>query len=1007
MKLVRLIPASLALAAALALCADAAAYDPAYRWRTIQTEHFNIHYHQGESFLAYKGARVFEEVYAILTAELQHELHQKRMDVVIVDSTDDSNGFASSRPYPMVTLYATAPMSRASLEGYDDWLWAIFVHEYTHILHIDTVEGINKVWRFLFGNTIKVNHVVPGWQIEGITVFDESRFTGGGRNRSAWADMLVRMSVLEHQFPAIDQGDGYIDAWPGGYVRYIWGGRFHQWAAEAYGEHIWTAYSHRHAAQVIPYVQPAAKVFGKRFVHLWKDWQADLERDYRDLQRRLMEQGLTDVEVLTEQWDFAESPIVSPDGAWIYHDYRHYRGPSAIRRMRVDGGEPRELTRHWSTQGMTLSPDGKTLYFSAMRPYRIDYAFADLYRFDLEGRRPWRRERLTRGARAYDPDMHPDGQRLVCVVNGLAQNDLAIWTEDGGLRRITATQDHTQYDTPRWSPDGRTIAVSVWRPGGYRDILLMDEEGRVVRELTRDRAIDIEPTWSPDGRFVLFSSDRTGIYNIFACSLEDGRLYQVTNVLAGAFHPAVTPDGRWLVFEGYRATNRDIRRAIYDPETWTPYDAAPPDPPDTAIPARVEPEVALPSRRYNPMPTLVPPRYWVPIVEKHDDWSDWSLGGETGGRDAVRLHAWGLALSYRTAHRYLGWSAYYQLDAFRPSIRVGYVTYSLSQGRMYVEHVPDPEGDVGAGLDGFTLGDDVYLERRDRAYLHVSLPLHARHRVWAGYTFDWHSPLRDTVVDDAYAPLLPGVGSYPELSVGYGFSQTRSYRYSVSPESGFQASINADLTYPWLGARAHDWTGEAIVQKRTVITGEARAYLSMPWWRNHVLAVRVAGGGTLGSPVSSGTFSVGGSFSQGSNLGAPSHGFPLRGYRTGAMRGDRVAVLNAEYRFPLFFVERGFGTLPLYIRGVHALVAIDVGGAWSYGDYASPAEIAAGDATWGQVASAWFDDLRTGMAVELFADIVPGYDGLLRARVGYAAGLGPGGISFGQESFYIGLGSSF
>jgi len=992
--------------ATLALAGSAAAYDPALRWRTIQTEHFNIHYHQGETLLAYKGARVFEEVYALLTVELGRELHRKRMDVVIVDSTDDANGYALSQPYPAVVLFATAPMARESLQGYDDWLWAIFVHEYTHILHIDTTEGINRVWRALFGGWYKPNRLLPGWMIEGYAVYNESIYTGGGRNRSAWADMLVRMSVLENRFPDLGQADGYVDDWPGGYLRYIWGGRFHRWVADQHDPLIWTEMNHRAAAQAIPFVIPARKVFGSPMTELWKGWEADLELQYRGLQRELMLQGLTDAELLTPKPDFGSYPEFSGDGEWIYHGLRHYRGPSTIRRMRPDGSEAETLSRHWNPQGLTVSADGSTLYFAAMRPHALYYDFYDLYRLDVDGKRPWRRQRLTHGARARDPDLHPDEDRLVCVVNGLANNDLAIWTEAGGLRRITAVDDYTQFADPAWSPDGTRIAVSTWLTGGYRDILIFDEAGQQLARITEDRAIDNEPSWSPDGAFLLFSSDRSGIYNIYAHRLEDGVLFRATNVIAGAFRPTVSPDGQWLLYEGYTSHGTDIRRTPYDPGAWVRVEDDPPPPPPETLPPPPPVEVAIEPSRYNPWPTLAP-QHWRPIVEKHDDgtWTDWTLGGRTNGRDILRMHEWSAEASYRTGYRFFSWAAAYELTALRPNIRVGYYNYALSRGRIWLDHAHQP-APGGAGLDGIYLGEDRYLERRDRAYLRVSLPLHARHSVWARYEFDWHSPLSE-IPEDAYAPLLPGVGSYSNLEMGYSFSQTRGYRFSVSREAGFQGGIKAQLVYPWLGAAATDWTGEPIVQSRTVVSAEARAYLSMPWWRNHVLALRGAGGTTFGQPLETGSFRLGGHFPEGSNLGSPSSGYPLRGYSSGAYSGDRLALLSVEYRLPLVAIQRGVGVIPLYARGVHLAAAFDIGQVWREGDYPSPAQIAAGDATLGQAIDSWMKGLRPGVALEVHVQVIPFWNGLLNVRMGYQSSIGDRGIKFGEDSFYLHLGSSF
>ncbi len=1000
----RLLPFAVTLLLVATLAPTAQAYDPALRWRTIETPHFRIHYHQGGTILAYKGARVFEEIHAILTEDLDRELHRK-MDVVLLDATDDANGFASSVPYPSVVLYTTAPMARQSLEGYDDWLWGLFVHEYTHILHIDTTEGINKVWRTLFGGQVKVNRLQPGWMIEGFAVYNESFHSGGGRNRSSWADMLVRMSVLDNRFPTLGQADGYVDMWPGGHYRYIWGGRFHQWVAERHGHGIWTEMSHRHAAQLIPLVIPGKKVFGERLTTMWKAWQADLTTRYRGQQRTLMEAGLTTEELLTTHPDFASRPVASPDGEWIYHSYRHYRGATTIRRMRADGSEARVLNRHFTPQGLTVSDDGSTLYFAASRPHAIWYDFFDLYRFDLDGKRPFRRQRLTRGARTRDPDLHPDGERLVCVVNGLGHNDLAIWSEADGVRRITATDDYTQFADPRWSPDGSLIAVSTWLPGGYRDILLYTAEGELYQRLTEDRAVDIEPTWSPDGEYLLFSSDRTGIYNIFAVRRTDGALLQVTSVIGGAFHPAVTSDGQWLVYEGYTSEGTDIRRAVYAPSTWTPYTEPPPPLPAATRPLPPETEQPLPSTPYSPFPSLLP-AYILPTVDMlGTQFTAWDVGARTGGRDALRMHYWGADLSYRTDHRYLSWGAWYELARFHPDVRVGYYTYSLSQGRIWLDHDQVPGG-VGVGVDGIFLGEDVYLEKRHRAYLHLDVPLHARHSVWAEYQFDHHQALSD-VPDEAYAPLLPGQGSYSGLELGYVFSQTRGYRYSISPEAGFQASLSADMTYPWLGAKAVDWTGTPITLSKTAVAAEVRAYFTMPWWRNHVLAVRAAGGTTFGVPGDVGEFRLGGAYSEGSYIGAPSHGYQLRGYPGSVMVGDHLALLSTEYRFPIVFFERGFDALPLYLRGIHLAAVFDIGQAWRTGDYPTTADLQAGTATVGGILSSWLAGLRPGIALEVKAELIPLWNGMLRVELGYQLGLGQGGIEFGPDSFYLHLGSSF
>jgi serine/threonine-protein kinase len=67
--------------------------------------------------------------------------------------------------------------------------------------------------------------------------------------------------------------------------------------------------------------------------------------------------------------------------------------------------------------------------------------------------------------------------------------------------------DEGIYGTPRLSPDGRRLAVSVQR-GDDWDVWVYDIERDVATRLTFESGYDADPVWSPDGRYVAFCSDR-------------------------------------------------------------------------------------------------------------------------------------------------------------------------------------------------------------------------------------------------------------------------------------------------------------------------------------------------------------------------------------------------------------------------------------------------------------------------------------------------------------------
>src|SRR5438874_7113572 len=105
----------------------AAALDPRFVWETLETPHFQVHYHQGMYCYAQKAARAAELSHQRLVPLLDH-VPEKRTHIVVQDDTDFANGNASPVLYNLIHAYAAPPDS----------------HEYTHILHLDTEFEIGR-----------------------------------------------------------------------------------------------------------------------------------------------------------------------------------------------------------------------------------------------------------------------------------------------------------------------------------------------------------------------------------------------------------------------------------------------------------------------------------------------------------------------------------------------------------------------------------------------------------------------------------------------------------------------------------------------------------------------------------------------------------------------------------------------------------------------------------------------------------------------------------------------
>lgn len=136
---------------------------------------------------------------------------------------------------------------------------------------------------------------------------------------------------------------------------------------------------------------------------------------------------------------------------------------------------------------------------------------------------------------AANPDLHPDGWRLVFdLVN-------SIWTYNRltqtGLRLTNLTGD----SRPRYSPDASKIVFQSLRDG-QAEIYVMNADGTSPTRLTNNSAADTAPAWSPDGTKILFTSLRDGPTSpaLYVMNADGSNQTRVTAGSDGVWRPAPT-----------------------------------------------------------------------------------------------------------------------------------------------------------------------------------------------------------------------------------------------------------------------------------------------------------------------------------------------------------------------------------------------------------------------------------------------------------------------------------
>jgi len=272
---------------------------------------------------------------------------------------------------------------------------------------------------------------------------------------------------------------------------------------------------------------------------------------------------------LTTAPQSSTSPRWSPDGKSIaFLSSRPAAGdaPADTPRTQVwllplGGGEPRRLTSllngvtsfQWAPDGSRLvvvsrsGPSDTAKSPSDVRHYKnANYKFNDSGWFDDKRAHLWVVDVASGGATQLtsgedwndsDPQWSPDSRRLAFVSDRSGKafdesHDTDVWVTDANGGPLTKISDHTTGDnSPRWSPDGQTIAFVSSVPETHPKIWLAPSAGGAASKLAAD-GLDLIPgalRWAEGGRALYFETGVKGTSHLYRVDLAARRAAPVTS----------------------------------------------------------------------------------------------------------------------------------------------------------------------------------------------------------------------------------------------------------------------------------------------------------------------------------------------------------------------------------------------------------------------------------------------------------------------------------------------
>ncbi len=914
--------------------------DPRLQWRTFSTENFVITYPVGYENWAGRTARLAEKAHDLLVPFLGWK-PSGPTHIVITDYTDMANGWAMAYFRRTITVFAVSPDDVSELSDFDDWLWGLILHEYTHILHMDVQAGLPKLVNRIFGQVWVPNSLQPTWVLEGLAIYTETRFTTAGRNRSSYYDMILRMSALNGRLQRLDEISSRPVPYPHGAIPYLYGSRFLWYLANREGPDNLRFMSADYGSRLIPFglQQSFRSSFGRGLDELYRGFVRHQERLAREDLARVEARGRREGRPLVAMAENTFYPVFHPTDpnrlVYIGHDGHR---PNALRHLVLDGQGRVRSDDSWEQPVLEAGPP--TWMGDRVLYHQVDYAERVHTRVDLFRSGPKGAVRMTEGARLAFPVLQQKTGVAVRLTRG--GHELVRINDRGRvLGVLVPAHPRRRIYGPNLSPDGRTVAFSMMFEG-RRDIWTIPTVGGTPARVTDDSSMDVNPAWTPDGRFLLFSSDRDGIYNLYAYEPETGRFYQVTNVISGAFAPTVSADGRRLVYAGYTEKGFNLFIMPFEPERFLPAPEAFPLRPAAAEQERPQP-VVFPDRSYLPFLHLAPLVWFMDYSFSMADHFSMAMMGF----DPVELHQWSASANWNPSnhdydgqlvYRYGGW--WWPVD-----LALNFGRVERSDARINREWVD-------------------YHYGYTRLEAAISVPLWQRIKRYAS-TY-WYFSWQEGIAPDDWAPTRP---DYPLPSIpvsfsrlaaraGFWYQRVESSRFALEWESGEYFSVSLEPAWRsdtdnirWI-ARADAMVRRKLpVGRHTVVTGR----------------LRLGGSHAATAPV----FAVGGPQMENRLVFRPwmTPQNLVPGFPDTLDVGLNYWVGSFSVTFPITWIGAGVSTLPFFARRLSAKLYGAVGEAFD-------------DTT------DWMDPL-VGAGAELRLHLVAGYMGDMDLVFGVRKGIWP------------------
>ena len=493
----------------------------------------------------------------------------KKLDLLLNNQGVISNGYVATMPFH--SEFFTTPPQDGNVLGTNEWLTTLSIHEYRHALqYMNLRRGVIRLAYYLTGEpgwSILMNLAVPDWFFEGDAVTTETALTDQGRGRIPYFMYQYPSIVLDDRIYTYQKARNgslkdYVPDW------YTLGYLLCSYGREHYGNDIWTKVMKR-TTWYRGIIYPFSKALKKNTTLSTRKFYKAAFSDYRDhwhLQDSLLK--LTPSEPLSKPVKTVTDyryPVFMDDGRLIVHK-ESYTHTGAIYQIMPDSTEVR-LCETGIAQDLYMSASGPYIAWAEVS-WDERYSaqnYSDIYLFNTAS---GKKTCLTRNQRYFSPAVSPDGKQILVVETDLS-NQFRIKILDlasGEVIQSLPNPDNLYYTFPKWDLDGKHIISSARNSAGKMLIIRQAVSTGKISIMAREiNHVIGEVVVTPAKLY--YSSTYSGINNIYSLNRSTGAITQLTSTRFGAYFPAVSQDGKALVYcefthKGHRLMSAPMNRLL-------------------------------------------------------------------------------------------------------------------------------------------------------------------------------------------------------------------------------------------------------------------------------------------------------------------------------------------------------------------------------------------------------------------------------------------------------------